>query len=449
MAIQFDDIHINPGELNKNSTIRGGCSGCNKLEVFDWLYDIKSTNKKAQLVEVRFKNTRKDFFENVNNLPLKKGDTVAVEASPGHDIGIVSLTGELVYNQLRKVNYLKPRDGFRKIYRLARPTDLDKWEEAKSLEHNTMIKARRITKDLNLDMKIGDVEYQGDRTKAIFYYIADERVDFRELIKVLAEEFRIRIEMRQIGARQEAARIGGIGSCGRELCCSKFMNKFVSVTTSAARYQELSLNPQKLAGQCGKLKCCLNYELDTYVEAQKDFPDTNVELLFNDGKGIHLKTDVFKKTMWYICNRESGNSIIALPVDRVKEIIAFNMAGELVEKLDVPQASSAVLVEPDYENVVGQESLTRFDEMSDKPKKKKRKNNKKNPRTNNQQKTQSSKEGQNSNKKENHGGGNSNSNSQKKNTKNRRRPPKTQQGKKQQNSNNKTQKPASNKGENK
>lgn len=228
------------------------------------------------MVEVRFKNTRKGFYRNVNNLKLEVGDIVAVEASPGHDIGYVSMTGFLVNQQLKKMKTRPVIDELKKVYRKARPVDLQKWEEAKSLEVSTMLRSRKIAENLGLDMKIGDVEYQGDKTKAIFYYLADERVDFRQLIKVLAEEFHIRIEMRQIGARQEAGRIGGIGTCGRELCCSTYVTNFISVTTSHARYQDLSLNPQKLAGQCGKLKCCLNYELDCYIDAQKEFPSKEI-----------------------------------------------------------------------------------------------------------------------------------------------------------------------------
>src|SRR5690554_2107677 len=276
---------------NVDTIDRGICScgygSCEKLHATDWLKDIKGVGEN-NIVEVRFKNTRKDFYRNVNNLKLKAGDLVAVEASPGHDIGIVSLTGELVTEQMKKYKVTTVNGELRKIYRHARPLDIDKWKEAISLEYETMIRSRQITADLKLNMKIGDVEYQGDRTKAIFYYIADERVDFRELIKVLAERFKVRIEMRQIGARQEAGRIGGIGPCGRELCCSTWMTNFKSVTTNAARYQEISLNPQKLAGQCGKLKCCLNYELDAYLDAQKDFPNTAIPLETEDGTWYHF-----------------------------------------------------------------------------------------------------------------------------------------------------------------
>lgn len=359
--------------------------GCCKLEVFDWLKDLRKSDSASKLVEIRFKNTRKDYFENANDLPLEEGDIVAVEASPGHDIGEVTIVGDLVLRQLKKLRYPKPQNGFKKIYRKARQTDIEKWEEARALEQETMIKSRKIAKDLNLNMKIGDVEYQGDKTKAIFYYIADERVDFRELIKVLADQFKIRIEMRQIGARQEAARIGGIGSCGKELCCSKFMNKFVSVTTNAARVQELSLNPQKLAGQCGKLKCCLNYEVDSYIDASKDFPDTNIRLKSKDGDARHIKTDVHKRMMWYVYSTATGNNIVQLSVDKVKEIISANKKGKEVFEIK----DESIVVEKTesvgFENVVGQESLTRFDDKIKRPNKNRnnRNRNNKNRNTNN------------------------------------------------------------------
>lgn len=344
---------------------------CGKLEVFDWLNDIPETAIKTDIVEIRFKNTRKELFKNVNELRLKKGDVVAVEASPGHDIGIVSLTGELVYFQMKKQNIKSPETEFKKIYRKAKPADLEKWFEATSLESTTMLKARKIANELKLDMKIGDVEYQGDRTKAIFYYIADERVDFRSLIKILAETFKIRVEMRQIGARQEAGRIGGIGSCGRELCCATFITNFVSVTTNAARYQEISLNPQKLAGQCGKLKCCLNYEVDCYIDAQKDFPPTNIILETKTGQAFFQKTDIFRGIMWYSFDPHNMVNLTPVPIDRVKEIIALNKSGKKVDVL-VDESTIAPEKELDYDNVVGQESLTRFDEQKSSRKKKKR-----------------------------------------------------------------------------
>lgn len=343
-----------------------------KLPTFDWLYNVPEGNVSSEIIEVRFKNTRKGFFNNVNQLRLRKGDVVAVEASPGHDIGVISLTGELVPEQLKKYNINLQRIELKKIYRKAKSVDLQKWEDAKSMEHTTMIKAREIASSLDLKMKIGDVEMQGDKTKAIFYYIAEERVDFRELIRVLANTFKVRIEMRQIGARQEAGRIGGIGSCGRELCCSTWMINFVSVSTSAARYQELSLNPQKLAGQCGKLKCCLNYELDCYLDAQKDFPNPEIPLEIIEGTAYHQKTDIFKRILWYSFDSKSGINTMPVPVERVKEIQEMNRNGKKPDFL-VDNSSSIGLNEPSFDNVVGQESLTRFDAKSRRKKKSKRK----------------------------------------------------------------------------
>lgn len=349
-------------------TKEGGLSrkcfhGCHKLEVYDWLKDISSVEDYNEVIEVRFKNTRKAYFLNPNNLRLSKGEIVAVEASPGHDIGIVSFTGHLVPVKMR-YNHVSLQDkDLKKVYRKAKPVDIDKWKEAMAREHYTMIKSRQIAAELKLDMKIGDVEYQGDNTKAIFYYIADDRVDFRQLIKVLADEFKIRVEMRQIGARQEAGRIGGIGSCGRELCCSSWLTNFISVTTSAARYQEVSLNPQKLAGQCGKLKCCMNYELDAYLDAQQDFPDTSVVLLTRKGKAYHQKTDVFKRLMWYMLQEDEKKSLTCMSVDTVKEVIEMNANQKFPEKLkgiEEPALSISGAVE--YQNSVGLESLTRFED---------------------------------------------------------------------------------------
>ncbi|MBU8891976.1 MAG: hypothetical protein KOO66_04305 [Bacteroidales bacterium] len=346
---------------------------CSKLNAFDWLSEIPDSVLKYNIVEVRFKNTRKEFFINANSLRLKKGDIVAVEASPGHDIGVVSIMGELVSIQLHKLGINPAEHEFKKVYRKAKPADLEKWYEAVSLEDSTMLKTRQVTSDLKLAMKIGDVEYQGDKTKAIFYYIADERVDFRELIKILAEKFKIRIEMRQIGARQEAGRIGGIGSCGRELCCSTWITNFVSVTTNSARYQEISLNPQKLAGQCGKLKCCLNYELDCYIDAQKDFPSTQIVLETKTGQAHHSKTDIFRGIMWYTFDPVNLVNFTPVPVERVKEIIDLNKKGKKVDAL-IDLSSAATEGPLDFKNEVGQESLTRFDEK--KIKKKKKRNNK-------------------------------------------------------------------------
>ena len=344
----FTNLNVMANELN----ITRGCSdiksdgadahtckldeGC-KLHVTDWLEDIPTTETMHDIVEVRFKNTRKGFYKNVNQLSLSVGDIVAVEASPGHDIGIVSLTGELVHEQMRRNEADTRNAEYKKVYRKAKSSDVDKWKEAISLEHLTMIKARKIAVDLRLNMKIGDVEYQGDRTKAIFYYIADDRVDFRELIKVLADAFKVRIEMKQIGARQEAGRIGGIGSCGRELCCSSWMVNFVSVSTTSAKYQELSLNPKKLAGQCIKLKCCLNYELDTYMDARKDFPDPSVALETQSGLAYHHKTDVHRRMMWYgfSGNENEPMNLIPMPVERVKEVMDLNKRGIKVKTLAV------------------------------------------------------------------------------------------------------------------
>jgi len=340
------------------------CSNrCGKLDVFDWLADIPESYNVSDIVEIQFKNTRKSYYRNSNGLKLTKGDVVAVEASPGHDIGTVSCIGEIAVLQMKK-NRLSISDyDFKRVYRHAKPVDIEKWEESKALEHETMIESRKISADLKLEMKIGDVEYQGDRTKAIFYYIADERVDFRQLIKVLADRFKVRIEMRQIGARQEAGRIGGIGPCGRELCCSTWITNFVSVTTNAARYQEISLNPQKLAGQCGKLKCCLNFELDAYIDAQKGFPKRDIPLETNDNVYYHFKTDIFKAIMTYSTDKFIPANLVEVPVERVKEVIRLNRRGKkvpnLVDEKAAPIKEEKVL---DYQNVVGEDSISRFDE---------------------------------------------------------------------------------------
>lgn len=383
-----------PGGCKNNGSC--GTGGCNKLSVFDWLANMELPNGQSQfdIVEIRFKNSRKEFFKNVNNLQLNVGDVVAVEASPGHDIGTVSIAGELVKLQMKKHNVNFDSVEIKKVYRKAKQTDIDKWQEAQKLEYNTMHRARTIAVKLGLQMKISDVEYQGDKTKAIFYYTADERVDFRELIKVMADEFKIRVEMRQIGARQEASRLGGIGSCGRELCCSTWLTDFRSVGTSAARYQQLSLNPLKLAGQCGKLKCCLNFELDSYLDALHDFPEVNnVKLETEKGRAFHQKTDIFRRTMFFSYTSEPDN-FIALPVDRVKEIIDLNSKGE--KPADLPVYTERKIVEKklDYENVVGQDDVTRFDKKKKQNNKNKNRNNKKrnpnvsantNPNTNQQQ----------------------------------------------------------------
>lgn len=338
------------------------CSGCFKLGSTDWLAEMPEVFPE-DIFEVRFKNTRKSFYRNVNNIPLKVGDVVAVEASPGHDIGIVSLTGDLVARQMKRVGFNPQNGEFKKIYRKAKPNDIEKWQEAIALEHKTMIRSRQIAAELGLNMKIGDVEYQGDKIKAIFYYIADERVDFRELIKIFADQFRIRIEMKQIGARQEAGRIGGLGSCGRELCCASWMSSFVSVTTNAARHQEISLNPQKLAGQCGKLKCCLIYELDTYLDARKDFPKVREPLQALDGEYYLVKTDILSRTMYFSSDPHALAGMQPLSVDRVREIIHLNRQGVKVDRLAVEEENPKV-EEPTFANVVGEESLTRFDKQA-------------------------------------------------------------------------------------
>ena len=365
-----------PAGCNNNGSCGTGGS-CNKLNVFDWLgnMSLPDGQKPFDMVEVRFKNSRKDFFRNVNALSLNVGDVIAVEASPGHDIGIVSLTGELVRLQMKKKGVNFDSEEIRKIYRKAKQQDIDKWREAQSLEVDTMYKARTIALRLGLQMKLSDVEYQGDKSKAIFYYTADERVDFRELIKVLAEEFKVRIEMRQIGARQEAARLGGIGACGRELCCSTWLTDFRTVSTSAARYQQLSLNPMKLAGQCGKLKCCLNYELDSYQDALKEFPQIDGKRLHTQkGDAFLQKTDIFKRLIWWSYTTEP-DVFIALSIPRVKEIMAMNEKGEKpLDLVEYKEVSAAVAVkQPDFENVVGQDSLTRFDKQKNQNRNKNRK----------------------------------------------------------------------------
>ena len=334
------------------------CDGCFKLHETAWL-DEYPVNMPSDIVEVRFKNTRRSFYQNVNNLDLKRGDIVAVEASPGHDIGVVSLTGDLVARQMRRTGFNPYNGEYKKIYRKAKPYDIEKWQEAIALEHETMIASRQIAADMGLNMKIGDVEYQGDKIKAIFYYIADERVDFRELIKVFAERFHIRIEMKQIGARQEAGRIGGIGACGRELCCASWISNFSSVTTNSARMQEISLNPQKLAGQCSKLKCCLAYEYDTYVDARKEFPRLREPLQALDGEYYLVKTDILAGTMSFSSSKDTMTNVVTLPVARVKEIIALNRAGKKVDQLSAEQPQREKFEEPTYRSEEG--SITRFD----------------------------------------------------------------------------------------
>jgi cell fate regulator YaaT (PSP1 superfamily) len=372
--------------MNNVDTIdRGVCSNrfcsCDKLHSTDWLKDISGSDDKVDVVEIRFKNTRKDYFINVNQLKLQQGDLVAVEASPGHDIGIVSLTGELVYLQMKKYKVTTVNGELRKIYRHARPMDIEKWKEAIALEYETMIQARKIAANLNLTMKIGDVEYQGDGTKAIFYYIADGRVDFRQLIRDLADNFRIRIEMKQIGARQEAGRIGGIGPCGRELCCTTWISSFISVTTNAARYQDISLNPQKLAGQCGKLKCCLNYEVDSYIDAQKYFPPNHIPLQTEFGVYQFLKADIFKGIYWYSKKGDAPSALVALPVETVKKVQKMNRAGQKPEKLVSEGILASDKAEDTFLNMVGQEDINRFNQPK-KQQRKKRRNPNRNPNQN-------------------------------------------------------------------
>ena len=340
-------------------------SGCNKLDVFDWLAGVPLPEGVQTFdgVEVRFKNTRKAFYRNSSGLSLMPGDLVTVDAAPGHDVGMVSLAGELVRAQMQRRHGNADTYELRKVLRKSTQEDVDRWHAARKLEDETMFAARTMVRDARLDMKVTDVEYQGDGTKAVFYYTAEERIDFRGLVRQLADHFKVRVEMKQIGTRQEAGRIGGIGSCGRELCCSTWLTDFRSVTTSAARYQQLALNPQKLAGQCGKLKCCLNYELDMYIEAIKSYPSQNPKLKTVQGTGAHIKTDIFQERMWYVFKRPGEPVVMAgLPIEKVREIQALNKAGE------VPELDLAMLEEqdakpkgPDYENVVGQDELTRFD----------------------------------------------------------------------------------------
>lgn len=357
------------------------CTGCDRglcchgvsrqdkqLNTYDWLADVPGNAESTDLVEVQFKNTRKGYYHNVNNLDLQKGDIVAVEANPGHDIGVVTLTGRLVKLQLKKAN-LKSADEIRRIYRIAKPVDMDKYKEAKSREHGTMIQSRQIAKDLGLQMKIGDVEYQGDGNKAIFYYIADERVDFRKLIKVLAETFHVRIEMKQIGARQEAGRIGGTGPCGRELCCATWMKNFSSVSTNAARFQDISLNPQKLAGMCAKLKCCLNYEVDEYIEAGKKLPPKDAVLETADGEYHLFKTDILAGLCQYSTDKNLAANLETITAERAREIIAMNKKGEKPLSLQEDDKAKAVKKPID---LLADTDISRFD----KAKKKKRKNNK-------------------------------------------------------------------------
>lgn len=356
-----EDLHNQAGEEIRMPDITYK-SGCNKLDSYNWLGDLPEETNENEIVEIRFKNTRKGFYRNVNSLRLEIGDVVAVEASPGHDIGRVSMTGVLVGEQMKKLKVIPSSEDMKKVYRKAKMVDIQKWDEARKLEIPTMLRSRQIAEELKLNMKIGDVEYQGDKTKAIFYYIADERVDFRQLIKVLAEEFRVRIEMRQIGARQEAGRIGGIGSCGRELCCSTYITSFSSVTTTHAKYQELSLNPQKLAGQCSKLKCCLAFEFDCYIDAQKLYPSREIPLELLDKTVWFQKMEVHKGLYWYSSEPDSAVNLTAVPVARVKEILELNKKGIKPERLIIAEDSWDKA--PVSNDLLENNSLTRFESKS-------------------------------------------------------------------------------------
>ena len=335
-----------------------------QLNTYDWLADVPGNAESTDLVEVQFKNTRKAYYHNVNNLDLQKGDVVAVEANPGHDIGVVTLTGRLVNLQIKKAN-LKSADDIKRVYRLAKPVDMEKYREAKSREHGTMIQSRQIAKDLNLQMKIGDVEYQGDGNKAIFYYIADERVDFRQLIKVLADTFHVRIEMKQIGARQEAGRIGGTGPCGRELCCATWMKSFSSVSTNAARIQDISLNPQKLAGMCAKLKCCLNYEVDDYMEASRRLPHKDVVLETQDGEYYLFKSDILAGMCSYSTDKNLAANIETITAARAREVIAMNKRGEKPQSL---HPDGTVKEEKKPVDLLADTDVSRFDKARKKKK---------------------------------------------------------------------------------
>ena len=356
-----------------------GTDSCNKLTVFDWLSNMSLPNgeKPFDWVEVRFKNGRKNYYKNTENLSLSIGDVVATQAQSGHDVGMITLKGELVRVQMKRKKIDENPEEVLKVYRKASQKDIDIWQKARDKEEDMKVKARQFAIDLKLQMKISDIEYQGDASKATFYYTAEDRVDFRELIKVFAKEFRTRIEMKQVGFRQEAARLGGIGSCGRELCCSTWLTDFRSVSTSSARYQQLSLNPQKLAGQCGKLKCCLNYELDAYLEALKEFPKTEVKLQTEKGTAVCQKTDIFKGFMWYAYEGEWMNWH-KLTASQASEIVALNKKNKKVASLEDYADELIEDTKIDFENVVGQDSLTRFD--SPKRKKKRRNNRSRNKR---------------------------------------------------------------------
>jgi cell fate regulator YaaT (PSP1 superfamily) len=371
----MDEINNQSNSLQQSNINQ--CEGCDRgcntrcnLNSFNWLDDVPGGKNDFDIVEVHFKNTRRGFYRNSSHLDLKQGDVVAVEANPGHDIGTVALTGNLVRLQMKRTR-LRPDAEILRIFRKAKPADLERFEQAKAKEIDTMIRSRQIAKDLGLEMKIGDVEYQGDGNKAIFYYIADGRVDFRQLIKVLAEVFKIRVEMKQIGARQEAGRIGGIGPCGRPLCCASWMSTFVSVATSAARYQEVSLNPQKLAGQCAKLKCCINFEVDTYVEASKSLPKRDIVLETKDKSYYHFKTDILKREITYSTEKGVPTDLVTVTPERVLEVATLNSQGVKPEHLQ--GSDIEVNIERSaYGDLVGQDSISRFDNAKKKKKKKNR-----------------------------------------------------------------------------
>ncbi len=352
------------GEHGRGFSARSANTGhYAQLNTYDYLADIPGNNEETDLVEVQFKNTRKGYYHNSDNIPLKKGDIVAVESNPGHDIGVISLTGKLVPLQMKHAS-LKPNEEIRKVYRLARPGDMERYAEAKAREHDTMIQSRQIAKDLGLEMKIGDVEYQGDGNKAIFYYIADGRVDFRQLIKVLADTFHVRIEMKQIGARQEAGRIGGFGPCGRELCCAGWLKNFQSVGTGAARFQDLSLNPQKLAGQCAKLKCCMNYEVDQYVEAFRKLPTRDTILYAQDADYYFFKADLLAQLITYSTDKRIPSNLVTISVERAQAIIEMNQRGEKPIALEENGRK-----EPERPiDLATQEDLNRFDKKKRKKK---------------------------------------------------------------------------------
>ncbi len=370
--------------LPKGCKNNGACgvNGCNKRSVFDWLANMdQPSDQKFDILEVRFKNGRKDFYRNTKGLALQINDAVAVEGSPGHDIGTVSMSGQLVKLQMRQKGVSPKSEGILKIFRKATQRDIDIWHKTRNKEWETMIRSRKIIQQLNLEMKLSDVEYQGDGHKATFYYTAEGRVDFRELIKKLAAEFRIRVEMKQIGSRQEAARVGGIGSCGRELCCSTWLSDFRSVNTAAARYQQLALNPQKLAGQCGKLKCCLNFELDSYIEALKKFPKTDTVLRTRKGEAVYMKMDIFKATMWF-GYKDHAVEWIPLAVENVNEIIKLNEGGKLPESLEEFGLIESS-INQEFEVGADQDNINRFDDKL----KSKRRSKRRKPRSKNAKKS--------------------------------------------------------------